>query len=357
MPITIDENWKPVVDSVLADPGLVVVMGGTDVGKTSFTLHLANASIAAGKQTAVIDGDIGQSEIGIPGVIASGIVDHQIEFLREIKSHAAYFVGSITPANNMLLMVAGMRLVADRMHKLSPELMIVDTCGYISGAGARRLNTGILEVLDPSHIVAMQRSDELDHFLRFMEIKSNTTIHRVPASKHAHAKPLIIRRQRRYVHFSEYFLNGKIHQIPLDDVVFSGTWLRSGKPLDQRMIKYLETTLKTNVFYAEHSANGVYIVASGEGDQKGREELEQYFKTGSIMVVPASRYINLLVGLIDEKHDLVGCGIIHRIDYMTRIISVYSPIKTALSVKAIKFGSLKLRQDGVEIGIINPRSI
>ena len=350
MPLHIPDSWQSTIDRILDDPGLTVLLGNTDSGKTSLCLALANAAVDAGLSAAIVDGDTGQSEIGIPGVMGMGVITSRLGSLKEIKPSAFYFVGATTPANHLLGTVTGLSVLTDKADALGCGITVVDTCGFVQGMIARRLNTNMLEILHPKHIVAIEKSNELEHFLRFFATLTDTVIHRLTVSPEVHVKTSMFRRQRRSIRFQEYFMEGKIHQISLDSIVMSGTWLGTGDPMEPRLLKFSETCLHTNVFYGETSVNGVYLVTAGDGDAKGVEPLQEHFHTRTVAIIPASRYIHLLVGLMDVKHNLLGCGIIQRIDFIARIISIYSPVRTVAPVRAVRFGSLKLRADGVELG-------
>ena len=69
MPIQVPNEWQDHIDDVKASPGTVVVVGAIDVGKTTFCALLASQGVEAGIPTAVVDADMGQSEIGPPTTI------------------------------------------------------------------------------------------------------------------------------------------------------------------------------------------------------------------------------------------------------------------------------------------------
>src|SRR5581483_11917797 len=52
----------------------VMVVGNADAGKTTFSLFLANYSIAAGIVPCIIDSDVGQGELAPPGSIGSVVL-------------------------------------------------------------------------------------------------------------------------------------------------------------------------------------------------------------------------------------------------------------------------------------------
>ena len=87
----ISPEWQNLISEIIASPGVVMVVGGVDVGKTNFCLQLAWAGHDAGIPTAVVDSDIGQSEIGAPGTIGMSIVDKPIESLSDLETQAPLF--------------------------------------------------------------------------------------------------------------------------------------------------------------------------------------------------------------------------------------------------------------------------
>ena len=64
MALTIPDTWKPHNDDILLNPGVVVVTGAVDTGKTSLCTVLVNRAIQAGVPVAVIDCDLGQCKSG-----------------------------------------------------------------------------------------------------------------------------------------------------------------------------------------------------------------------------------------------------------------------------------------------------
>ncbi|MGB9618976.1 MAG: Clp1/GlmU family protein, partial [Armatimonadota bacterium] len=86
----ITPEWQPAIAEIVASPGVAMVIGGVDAGKTNFCVQLANAGVEAGLPTAVVDADVGQSEIGAPGTIGMGLVENCIETLSEIPAKRIY---------------------------------------------------------------------------------------------------------------------------------------------------------------------------------------------------------------------------------------------------------------------------
>ncbi len=354
MPVNIMEEWNPHIQEIVSSPGVTVVLGATDVGKTTFCTLLANHALNAGISTAVVDGDMGQSEIGPPTTIGLGLVDSEIQVLSDLRLRSFYFVGSTTPVDNMLGTVTGAKKMVDKAQSLGAQLVIADTTGLIRGVIARNLKTAKIELLAPRHIVALQKADEAEHFLRFFDSWASCTVHRLRVSHAVKAKPPAIRSQRRVLRFREYFLNGHVQELPLEALTTSGTWLKTGRPLEIKYLKFAEKALNAQVLYGETIGRGIYLVVAGEYNKHGIDQLQEYFRTKGVMVVPIARYINLAVGLLDSHLELLSIGIVQGMDFRAGSVSVYTPLRSIAPVRSIVFGALKLRPDGTEIGRLHP---
>ena len=76
---------------------IILVLGSVDTGKTTLVTYLANSLVKRGKRVAIVDADVGQSDIGPPTTIGLGLVESPIKKMREAKRLAMYFVGAISP--------------------------------------------------------------------------------------------------------------------------------------------------------------------------------------------------------------------------------------------------------------------
>ena len=89
-------DWVETAEKI-KDKKIIFTIGGVDSGKTTFITFLANYFLKNNVKTAVLDSDIGQSDIGPPTTIGWGIVENYIEKMSDIKCKNFYFIGSITP--------------------------------------------------------------------------------------------------------------------------------------------------------------------------------------------------------------------------------------------------------------------
>src|SRR5213078_2014870 len=60
-------QWDSTLQTLVDSGGTAMVIGGSDVGKTTFCRLFVNRAVAANLHPAILDSDPGQSEIGPPG--------------------------------------------------------------------------------------------------------------------------------------------------------------------------------------------------------------------------------------------------------------------------------------------------
>lgn len=357
MSLLLPDEWKLHIEEILSSPGVTAVVGDTDTGKSSFCALLANAALAAGISAAVVDSDIGQSEIGPPGTIGMGLVEGELETLHGIRPRSLYFVGATSSYGHLVATITGAKKMCDQAVNLDRRSVIVDTSGLVKGPTARKLKTHKIELLNPRHIVALQRSSESEHFLRLFDVFDGCKVHRLSVASAARAKSPVLRTQRRAIRFRECFANGSTREFRLDSVATAGTWLRTGTPLEIRFLKFAERELQTPVIYGERVGKGVYLVVSGVYNRRGVESLQEQFQTKEIAVVPAGVYPNLFVGLLGSHLELLSVGIIQGVDFRSQTVSIYTPLRSTSPVKVIRFGYIKLRPGGTEIGKTRPEEL
>src|SRR5438093_7460441 len=80
-----------------AEARVTLILGTSDTGKTSLAARLAGALAARGDRVAVVDADVGQSEIGPPTTVGLGRVTGALARLADAEVLALEFVGDTSP--------------------------------------------------------------------------------------------------------------------------------------------------------------------------------------------------------------------------------------------------------------------
>ena len=190
---------------LLEQPGtrLVMLIGGADSGKTTLIETLARR-LCQSLVVGVVDADIGQSHVGLPGTVGWGRAGRDFSGWDSVEPESFYFTGAVSPAGNLLPVVVGTRLMAD-MALAACEKVFVDTTGLIAGGAGTALKQMKIDLLRPDLIVALERDDELGHILGAYSFHELPGIIRLPVAPEARAtspsKRARFRRERYRVYF------------------------------------------------------------------------------------------------------------------------------------------------------------
>jgi len=349
-------EWEQALQTLATQKARVMVLGARDVGKTTFATLLANRQLAHGIRTAIVDADVGQSEIGPPTTIGMGLVEVPVPTLHAVVPRAIYFVGSNTPRGRMLETVNGVRAMVAKAQEAGAESVIVDTTGFVTGAAARRLKCAKVEAVRPQFVVAIQRKDELEHILRPME-RRNLRLIRLPVPETVMVKSPEMRQQRRVMRFFRYFQDARLHTFALSDIACEGTWSNTGTSLEWNEIHFLQETLRSRVFWAERTTEHLFVITDKVVDERALVIVEETFRVAHVTTAGVHRFVKLLLGLLNAEGDCLAIGILERIDFVNRTITVRTPLRDASGVAILRFGGLNVRPDGKEIGVVKPGEI
>lgn len=146
--------WERVAKRILSRRRAVVMLvGGTDTGKSTFSTYLANMAVKNKIISCIIDGDIGQGDLTPPAAIGGAIISAPVLDLRDVDAKFFEFVGSISPAGSERLVAKRLQSILGRMWNLA-DLKIINTDGFVSDGGlqykwmlARSLRPDIVVVL------------------------------------------------------------------------------------------------------------------------------------------------------------------------------------------------------------------
>jgi polynucleotide 5'-hydroxyl-kinase GRC3/NOL9 len=347
-------EWEATLGAILKADGPIMIIGGTDVGKTTFTRLLVNRAVAAGKRVAVLDADPGQSEIGPPACVGLAFVEAPVTLLSDLTPNALEFVGSVSPAGRLLEHITAVRRLADMA---AGRFLVIDTSGYLH-AGARRLVQSEFDLVAPSDVVALQRDNELQGFLAPLRQRAGCRIHTPPVPAAIGAKPQSLRTQRRAMRFSAYLRDAKIAPYAFDDVAFTGTWLGGGTSVPAHMLRFLNETLGPNIriYHAETSGRHLGLMTDRPITSHSPEmgiAMEQ-LRVREVSVTVAPRLKHLLIGLEASNGKLLGLGLLVSLDFRRGVAGVLTPVRSPDAACILQFGLQRISPDGSDAGALKP---
>jgi polyribonucleotide 5'-hydroxyl-kinase len=127
---------------------ILMVVGPTDVGKSTLCRQLLNYGVRMGRRPIYVDLDVGQGDISVPGTIGSILVERPASIEEGFSQTAplVYHYGHKTPGQNpplynrlvsRLADVIRERLTANRKAEVSG--VVINTCGWVKGEGYNQI--------------------------------------------------------------------------------------------------------------------------------------------------------------------------------------------------------------------------
>lgn len=343
MAYDIPPAWQPALSQISS--GTCIALGDVDSGKSTFCAILASAQARAGRRVAVVDADVGQSDIGPPAAVSMGIVPGPIERLEEVPASAIDFVGATSPAGH-LLQAATSTAIITRKAGAQADLVIVDTTGMIRGGPARALKAAKIALLSPDWLVVLQREEEAEPILAPYRFSKRPQTVRLPVSKDVQRKTFDERRLKRQRKFAEYFGGASTMRLPWSSVALEGSALFSGTPMPGQWRAHAEEYIGADVHHVERTGRTMLALANGPANRSA----ERAADSAGFEVEWLSRFENLLVGLLDPLSDTIALGIILGASPQERVFKIISPLASAENIACIRLGSMRLLSDGTELG-------
>jgi polynucleotide 5'-hydroxyl-kinase GRC3/NOL9 len=288
---SIPASWNAAAEALAEmSGGKVIVIGAGDVGKSTLCTYLTNQLLEMGLKLRVVDGDVGQTDIGPPTTVGSAMASNFISSLVDLNPEALIFIGDTTPSRVENKLIEAIRRLTDHQHD-KPTITIINTDGWILDSYAISYKIKMISSIQPDLVLELSTGSELQPILSGSRARSLKVL--------APYEVLMrTRSDRRAIRTSGYrrFLNGAfVRTLPLGEV----------------------QVLMPN----------------------GLTALQAPFNP---------KLKNAIVGLLDEKGYLNQIGIL--LGLGKDFVKLYS--RPADDVRRIEVGYLKLSKGGSELGYV-----
>jgi polynucleotide 5'-hydroxyl-kinase GRC3/NOL9 len=213
---TVPKSWVDSVEALMGlqkKPVVAMVVGKADSGKTSFCTYLINRLVGAKRKAAILDGDLGQSDIGPPCTVAYAVVTKPLTELYELKARNAFFVGATSPSAALNKPLEGMVLMKAEILDVTADFVVVNTDGWVEGEEAVKYKLLLAGMLEPDMVVCIQQQTELEPLLaalgqyRTFEVKSSLAVKQ---------RSLEMRKNLRERSYAKYLRDAKAKAFPLN---------------------------------------------------------------------------------------------------------------------------------------------
>lgn len=210
MEIVPEPEWQILFEDIKKHAGATMLMGATDSGKTTLARFLIKKFVSENIKVCLVDSDVGQSSIGIPGTISMKVFSGEKVF-EDFTFEKMIFVGSTNPAMKIPSIIEGTQRMTSTCRENS-DYVVIDTSGLVSGELGKALKINKIKKMQPELIVALQRGDELEHILSIIE---DIPIRRIKASRMAKVRSREARMRYRTKKLLGYFDEKELNDFAL----------------------------------------------------------------------------------------------------------------------------------------------
>lgn len=351
-------SWSTAYEVFTAEgprPSIAMVLGTIDSGKTSFCTYLTNRIVAGKSKVAILDGDLGQSDIGPPSTIAYSIVTKPLTDLFSLKAKNAVFVGATSPGLAVEKVIEGLSVLEREALSQNPDYILVDTDGWVDGECAIDYKTKLVEKLKPDVIFFLQQKDELIHIVSMLG-KFKTIAVECPTTLKERGRES--RRVLRELGYQKYLRNVRVQSIPLnwlkiDDSSLFG--LGRGRESNKRAGKIYDILGMKPLHYAEFGSRIIIVIGKKRWiASESLRKLEEFTKK-EIEIIRTGEEQGLVTALYGEKGRFLGIGVLQEIDYVRKTLKIMTPATGEISSVAI--GRIRLDKHMKEIPSLEEEQI
>lgn len=156
-------GWEELLQRLVETKGTAIFLGRSDSGKSTLVRYLLGEVAAKGNAVALVDADVGQSFLGLPGTVSRRTF-HARPAHQALRWEELSFLGAVSPVRIMSLLAAETGLFVARTRQ-EAAITLVDTTGLVDGPLGRALKLAKIRAVAPQLVVAVAAGDELDPIL------------------------------------------------------------------------------------------------------------------------------------------------------------------------------------------------
>jgi polynucleotide 5'-hydroxyl-kinase GRC3/NOL9 len=335
-------SWRRVADDIkLRKPRLTIIIGDINSGKTTFCVFLSNKALTMVDRVVIIDGDVGQADIGASGTIGMGVVQKPIMDLFSVPATSLYFIGATSPS------LAGDSIIAGLKHmvnKASADFILLNTDGWVRGSHALQYKLDIVGALNPDAIVFIKRGDELNTMISACRQRT-LTVYEATASTHARKRGGCERKLHRESSYKKFLRGARVRPLRMDKIGMRGNLFGVGRPISLESARDYERIAKRKVIYGEEGESMLLLVIKGDITKNAISDLRTEANRDLLVLDkwPGGFYVGLSNG-----QELLGLGILTSISYDKGILKVQTPVAVE-NVRRVELSQMRLSPEGKEL--------
>lgn len=211
---TVPSSWNTAIDAVSSmqpRPAVVMVLGRVDSGKSSLCTYLINRLLTQEKKIAVLDGDLGQSDIGPPCTVSYTYVVKPITDLFSLQAKNAIFMGDTSPNGIADKVIVSLAQLKEEILTGAPDFVVINSDGWVEGEEAVQYKAQLVEKINPDAILCIQQKDELAPLINSLERFRRILVESPSVARQRSGES---RKNLRELGYTKYLRNAKVQSFP-----------------------------------------------------------------------------------------------------------------------------------------------
>jgi len=340
---TIPPSWAESCEELLKihdKPVTAMVLGAVDSGKTSFCTYLANKALSQKIQVAILDGDLGQSDVGPPGTISYAFMTKPTTDMFNASAKNAFFVGTTSPSACIDKALEGFCSLLKEVLAGHPDLVIVNTDGWVEGEEAVTYKRRLVEEMKPNMVFSLQQKDELAPLLQVLE---GFSVRIIDSPLTARERSREKRKSLRELGYRKYLRNAKVQSLPLgwvkiEDSELFGLGKKDGHTMQAK--KVYELLGMKPLHFAELKDKLAVVIGRTRWIEGENIKKAEKFAGKKVVVYRKGDEKGVLTALYGNDRKFLGIGVLQEIDYIRKTMKLLTPVSADVSV--VTLGEVKL---------------
>jgi polynucleotide 5'-hydroxyl-kinase GRC3/NOL9 len=299
------------------------------------------------KKVAILDGDLGQSDVGPPSTLSYAYVPRPITDLFNLRARDAYFIGTTSPSQVSSEMIEGLVRLLKEISVSTPDFIIVNTDGWVEEEEGIQHKTQLVKELDPNIVLCLKLEDELESLLKNLEnyrtviVKSPSAIKKRSTEK---------RRSLRELGYIKYLGNLKVKSIPISWLEIKGDrfiGLDTNHTKRERANKIFRLLEMKPLHLAELQSKICIVIGKRRWISQDKINALEEMTNKKVVVLYKGEEEGLIIALYDSERKWLGLGLLHEIDYKRKVMKISTPVSEKIAM--VELGRLKLDDNYKEV--------
>jgi polynucleotide 5'-kinase involved in rRNA processing len=351
-------EWLPILAMLReAAPGVLLVLGAPDRGKTGFVIAAARLLAVDAAPVAIIDCDVSAGDLGPPGAVTVALASTETVRLRDLSPGAAFFAGAREAVEAPLEYVAATARALTWARAAGARQILIDTPGFGAGAAARRTIAALYAVAAPTTVVVMESPEGgLGRIVRRLGATQVFEIYDEVGHPKSPAQRELLQRTR----LGRIFDGGSERRFPLmfaseKGIETLGTHLGSGEAIPPHLVRWICATLKLPVVHAEIAGDQILAFVDADAPLRaswadGAGIVAEHFGARSVRGFALGSRIGSYLGLNDCDGHLAAVGRFEGFVPETGEVRLWTAFSGAADrIRSVAFGRFRVGRDGTEM--------